>query len=57
MPVGIQWGNDPQVTQAVYEAEGPGALKESWVNPDANKLLRDLGGKRPFLGWNGRMNG
>jgi len=58
MPIGVQWGNDPQVTQAVYEAGGPKAeLHESWVSPAATKLLATLGGKRPFLGWNGRMNG
>lgn len=58
MPVGLQWGNDPKVTQAVYEAGGPDAeLRESWVNPEANNLLWTLGGKRPFLGWNGRLNG
>jgi hypothetical protein len=55
MPVGLMWGNDPELTQAKWEAgERP---KESWVNPEATRLLKTLGGTRPFLGWNDRMNG
>ena len=48
MPVGVQWGNDPELTQAAYKAgDRP---KESWVNPEANKLLRDIGWETPILG-------
>jgi len=55
LPIGLQFGNDPELTQAAYEAgERP---KESWVNPEAVELLKQLGGKRPFIGWNDRMNG
>jgi len=55
MPVGLMWGNDPELTQAKWKAgERP---KESWINPEATQLLKTLGGTRPFLGWNDRMNG
>jgi len=55
MPVGLAWGNDPELTQAAYEARQ--RPQEGWVNPEAKKLLADMGGKRPFLGWNDRVNG
>ena len=55
MPIGLMWGNDPELTQAKWEAgERP---KESWVNPEATQLLKSLGGTRPFLGLNDRMKG
>lgn len=55
IPVGLQWGNDPELTQEAFES----GLKarELWINPVADHLRRSLGGHRPSWGWNGRMNG
>ncbi|KAJ7231505.1 hypothetical protein C8J57DRAFT_1196539, partial [Mycena rebaudengoi] len=53
--VGIQWGNDPTMNQAAVDAgQKP---KETWINPDAEKLRIALGGKRPSWGYNGRLCG
>ncbi|KAG8724663.1 hypothetical protein FRC09_015807 [Ceratobasidium sp. 395] len=54
-PLGIQWGNDSQLTQARFDA-GEKA-KESWMNPAGEDLRIHLGGSRPSWGWNGRLNG
>ena len=55
IPVGLMWGNDPQLNQAAFEAgDKP---KESWINPRAEEIRKKLGGRRPSWGWNGRMNG
>jgi hypothetical protein len=54
-PVGVQWGNDPQLTQKAFESDD--CPQERWINPVANNLRESLGGKRPFWGWNGRLNG
>ncbi|KZT29614.1 hypothetical protein NEOLEDRAFT_1127329 [Neolentinus lepideus HHB14362 ss-1] len=54
-PFGLQWGNDPQLDQEAYEAGA--RVKESWVNPAADELLRYLHSSRPMWGWNGRLNG
>lgn len=55
IPVGLMWGDDPQLNQEAFKAgEKPQA---SWINPEANLVLKELGGKRPFWGWNGRLNG
>ena len=54
-PVGIQWGNDPRLTQeAIDNGE---KLQECWINPRAEDLRVKLGGARPSWGWNGRLNG
>ncbi|KAG8972690.1 hypothetical protein FRB90_010165 [Tulasnella sp. 427] len=53
--VGLMWGNDPDLDQAAIE--GGQKAEESWINPAAEELRRDLGGKRPSWGWNGRLNG
>jgi hypothetical protein len=46
VPVGVTWGNDPDLTPAKAAAgEKP---KESWVNPAS---------KAPHVGWLGRLNG
>jgi len=55
MPVGLMWGNDPELTQEKFE-EGV-KPREQWINPAADQLLRQLKGERPSWGWNGRMNG
>ena len=45
IPLGAQWGNDPQATQ-------PGQpLVENWVNPSAPKYSTQT------LGWGGRLSG
>ncbi|KIJ23179.1 hypothetical protein M422DRAFT_56937 [Sphaerobolus stellatus SS14] len=55
VPVGLMWGNDPEVNQVAYEAgERP---KESWFNPEGSNLVESMHGSRPWWGWNERMNG
>lgn len=56
VPVGIMWGNDPQVTDDSYTNPQP---KETRINPallqtaiNADKALPPT-----HLGWNGRLNG
>lgn len=57
IPVGLQWGNDPDVTGNDHTNPHPvttrinPAIKESVINPDANEL------PATHLGWNGRLNG
>lgn len=62
VPIGIQWGNDPDVndgegTEGEYTNPFPCAtkinpnLKETRINSDANEL------PPTHLGWNGRLNG
>ncbi|KAJ8091840.1 hypothetical protein PM082_021076 [Marasmius tenuissimus] len=55
IPVGLQWGNDPELTQEKYDSGV--RPQELWLNPVALELLKELGGSRPTWGWNGRMNG
>ncbi|KAJ6569598.1 hypothetical protein B0H19DRAFT_700414 [Mycena capillaripes] len=53
--VGLQWGNDPKLDQAAFDAgQRP---EESWINPEAEKLRKALNGKRPSWGYNGRLCG
>jgi len=48
VPLGAQWGNDPQVNSAAT----PGApLQETWVNPQAPLYATET------LGWGGRLSG
>ncbi|KAK0616884.1 hypothetical protein B0T14DRAFT_483348 [Immersiella caudata] len=59
IPVGLQWGNDPTLTpEAVKAGRKP---EQSWINPDADQLLTDLGGTRADKtkrwGVGGRLNG
>lgn len=60
VPLGIMWGNDPDVndgTWGQYTNPVPvvtrinPALKETIINPDVNEL------PPTHLGWNGRLNG
>jgi hypothetical protein len=54
IPVGLQWGNDPNFTFSDYKAgKRP---KEGWVNPYVKSLFTK---RPPFaeLGYLGRMNG
>ncbi len=56
VPLGIQWGNDPDVTvnasnpQPVVTKPNP-QIKQSIINPDAKEL------PPTHLGWNGRLDG
>jgi hypothetical protein len=45
IPLGAQWGNDPQATQAGQP------LVENWINPNAPKYSTQT------LGWGGRLSG
>jgi hypothetical protein len=57
VPVGIQWGNDPQIATDEYTNGKPERtrinpdLKETIINPHADEL------PPTHLGWNGRLNG
>ncbi|KAM5348282.1 hypothetical protein ACJ41O_008106 [Fusarium nematophilum] len=57
--VGITWGNDPLLNQAVYDKDPsePPKPRECYITPRAEEVRTSLKGKRPFWGWNGRMNG
>jgi hypothetical protein len=55
IPVGLSWGNDPEVTQEVYDQGG--RPKDVWINPKADQVRLSLHGGRPDWGWNGRLNG
>jgi hypothetical protein len=46
VPVGLMWGNDPDLTPA--KAAAGAKPKESWINPAS---------KSPHVGWLGRLNG
>ncbi|KAF8601620.1 hypothetical protein BDV93DRAFT_399188, partial [Ceratobasidium sp. AG-I] len=54
-PLGIQWGNDPSLTQDQFD--GGATVRESWISPAGEELRSYLGGFRPSWGWNGRLNG
>lgn len=45
VPLGMQWGNDPQATKA------GDPLKQTWINPNAPKYATQT------LGWGGRLSG
>jgi len=55
VPLGIQWGNDPTLTQKTHE-DGQ-VPKECWINNYGLDLFRSLRGDRPGLGWHDRPNG
>jgi hypothetical protein len=55
IPVGLQWGNDHELTQAAYDAGK--RVQQSWINPEADAVRISLHGGRPSFGWNGRLNG
>jgi hypothetical protein len=48
VPLGAQWGNDPQVN-STREPETP--LRETWINPYAPRYAFET------LGWGGRLSG
>ena len=53
LPVGIMWGNDPDLTKSQYDAGG--SPKEGWVNPVVAQMFEKL--PRIHLGLWGRVNG
>lgn len=57
-PVGLHWGNDPDLTRAEYNnGDRP---KEGWINPEVKQMFRDIrtaSNLRPYLGRYERMNG
>ncbi|MER9273483.1 hypothetical protein [Mesorhizobium sp. M0643] len=54
VPVGLMWGNDPELTAKKYQEDG-GAVQESWVNPAVAARFFPL--PRHHLGLFGRLNG
>jgi len=58
IPVGIMWGNDPDVKPNDQKDEDhPKELKESWINEEATALRKGLHGTRSNWGFGGRLNG
>ncbi|SEN26078.1 hypothetical protein SAMN04489859_1003130 [Paracoccus alcaliphilus] len=51
VPVGLQWGNDPDQARNFLELTGTETLQQSWINPAAPAFARDT------LGWEGRLAG
>lgn len=54
VPVGLMWGNDPELTAKKYQEDG-GTVQESWVNPTVAARFFSL--PRHHLGLFGRLNG
>jgi len=48
VPLGVQWGNDPDVNSALIP---PPPLNENWINPEAPKYSTQT------LGWGDRLSG
>lgn len=54
VPLGAQWGNDPQLALSPSGAAQGGKampLQENWINPQAPNFSREM------LGWGGRLSG
>ncbi|NSX54043.1 hypothetical protein [Parasulfitobacter algicola] len=51
VPVGMQWGNDPDLTSDPSGLPPGAKLQETWINPDAPAFTRDT------FGWGGRLAG
>ncbi len=54
VPVGLMWGNDPQLTTRSYEEQGKDPI-EGWYNPVVAERFYPL--PRHNLGLHGRVNG
>ncbi len=55
VPIGLQWGNDPQMYTG-----GATEPVQDWLNDDVTEMfaaLRPMSGHPPYLGRDGRMNG
>ena len=56
IPIGLQWGNDPQI----YDVSPVGTPVQHWLNKDVTRMfehIRVMSGHPPYLGRDGRMNG
>lgn len=51
VPLGMQWGNDPQFARDPNGIPPGETLRETWVNPDAPAFTHNT------LGWGGRLSG
>jgi hypothetical protein len=51
VPMGAQWGNDPEFARDPNGLPAGETLRETWVNPDAPAFIRET------LGWGGRLSG
>lgn len=51
VPVGMQWGNDPQFANLPNGRPDDAPLRETWVNAEAPTFIHDT------LGWGGRLSG
>lgn len=51
VPLGAQWGNDPQFARDPNGLPAGETLTQTWVNPDAPEFTDDT------LGWGGRLAG
>ncbi|WP_199259720.1 hypothetical protein [Paracoccus binzhouensis] len=51
VPLGLQWGNDPDVTGPRADRFGRAAIRQSWINPAAPAFTRET------FGWGGRLSG
>ena len=62
VPIGLQWGNDPQMYDSDTPRSGETRLKpvQNWLNNDITTMFatgRTMSGHPPYLGRDGRMNG
>lgn len=62
VPIGIQWGNDPQSFAGPTPPQGTSnpAPVQHWLNDDVTTMfanIRTMSGHPPHLGRDGRMNG
>lgn len=56
LPIGLQWGNDPQINNTSAQ----GKPVQHWLGEKVTNMftpLRLMSGHPPYLGYNGRMNG
>ena len=51
VPLGLQWGDDPEYADEPTGKPATGVLQETWVNPQAPDYADDT------LGWGGRLAG
>lgn len=51
VPLGLQWGDDPEYANLPEGVPDGGTLSETWLNPDAPSYANDT------MGWGGRLAG
>lgn len=56
VPVGVMWGNDPEITDSTYTNKQPTVTR---INPNLQQTAINAKPELPptHLGWNGRLNG